>query len=81
MQWINNHKNKILFVFSSITRLIFLLTLSYCLWYYPPITAVIIVLGYFIMSLEERIDKLEKQIKEMEQENEDNNIQRYTAKL
>lgn len=72
-------KQKIKETLIALSRIIALMILGYCLFMCPPAGILIIILGKFIIDLEDRISALEKQIKEEKEARLSiQNLRRYT---
>ena len=72
-------KQKIKETLIVLSRVLVLVILGYCLWICLPAGILIIILGKFIIDLEDRISALEKQIKEEKEARLSiQNLRRYT---
>ena len=57
-------KQRVLPVVTTVIRILFVLSFLYCFFVYTAIGMIMLVLAYYIIQLERRVDNLERKIKE-----------------
>ena len=80
MYFSDDFKQKFKQTLIALSRVLVIMILGYCLWLCPPAGILVIVLGKFIIDLEDRISALEKQVREeREARLAIQNFRRYSA--